>query len=75
MPDKKERKKGNGKIAVYEVPGNLLNNNSLWIKISNPEGIILLFLMLYTVFQRHNFVFVKVCSDLEKAIRFLIKIH
>ena len=53
MPDKKERKKGNDKIAMYEVSGNLLNNNSLWVKISNPEGVMLLFLMLYTVFHRH----------------------
>ena len=29
MPDKKERQKGNNKIAMYEVSGNLLNGNSL----------------------------------------------
>lgn len=40
MPDKKERQKGNNKIAMYEASGNLLNGNSLWTKISNPEGIL-----------------------------------
>ena len=29
MADKKERKKGNEKIVMYEVSENLLNNNSL----------------------------------------------
>ena len=68
MPDKKERQKGNDKIAVHEVSGNLLNNNSLWIKISNWEGIHTFFGYYIQYSSAINLVFVKVCSDFEKVI-------